>query len=106
MTALLATLRAQFDYVILDCPPILPVSDGRVISTLSDITVFVVQWRVTRRDAVGNAIKQLRKAGANIAGAVISRVDVHQHATYGYGDTDQYYGSYEGDYSNSSANET
>ncbi len=94
MKQMLRTLRAEYDYIILDSPPVLPVSDSRILSTLCDLTVFVVRWQTTRKELVGNAIKQLREAGGTIAGTVISQVNLRQHAMYGYGDAGDYYGKY------------
>jgi polysaccharide biosynthesis transport protein len=84
----------HFDIVILDSPPVMAASDAAVLSTLADTTLFVVQWEMTPRPMVVNAVKQLRKAGANVAGVILNRVDVKKHRRFGFGDHGYYYGTY------------
>lgn len=100
MRTLLAEAGEVYDFVILDAPPLLAVSDAVILSHLADVTVFVVRWESTPREAVGNALDLLRKAGAPIGGFVLTQVDVKKHAHYGYGDYASYYGQYGGYYAN------
>ncbi len=92
MKALLVEFGLAYDMVILDSPPLLAVSDARVLAGQVDQTVFVVRWAETRRERVCNALKQLTSSGAKLAGVVLSMVDVRKHARYGYGDSGYYYG--------------
>ncbi len=94
MKLLLQRLRDTYDLVVLDSAPILPVSDSRVLSRLADETVFVIRWNATPRDAVVNALKELRHYDASIAGVVLSVVDTAKQARYGYGDGGYYYSRY------------
>jgi polysaccharide biosynthesis transport protein len=97
MRTLIAAANERYDLVLIDTPPLLAVSDAIILSHLADVTVFVVKWESTAREAVGNALDLLRKAGATIGGTVLTQVDVKKHAYYGYGDYASYYGRY-GDY--------
>lgn len=99
MKDLLRRLNDAYDMVILDTPPILAVSDARMLSRDVDKTVFVVRWDSTPRPVVKSALKQLRDAGADISGCVVSQVNVKKHARYGYGDHGYYYGKYKEYYS-------
>jgi capsular exopolysaccharide synthesis family protein len=74
LRALLDTLRKHYDLIVLDAPPVLAVSDARVLAGLSDATVLVVCWQKTAQQQVGNAIRLLRAGGARVAGAVITQV--------------------------------
>jgi len=94
MKLLLQRLRDEYDLVVLDSAPVLPVSDSRVLSRLADETVFVVRWNETPRDAAQNALKELRQFDAKIAGVVLSIVDTAKQARYGYGDGGYYYSRY------------
>lgn len=94
MKKLLATFSKTYDLVILDSPPVLAVADARVLATQADKTVFVVRWERTRRDAAMLALRQLDAANGNIAGIVLSRVDVKKHAAYGFADSGYYHGKY------------
>jgi len=94
MRLLLERLRGDYDLVVLDSAPVLPVSDSRVLSRLADETVFIVRWSETPRDAAQAAIRELRLYNAAIAGAVLAVVDTAQQAKYGYGDGGYYYSRY------------
>jgi exopolysaccharide transport family protein len=94
MRLLLERLRNDYDLVVLDSAPVLPVSDSRVLSRLADETVFVVRWSETPKDAAQAAIRELRLYNAAIAGVVLAVVDTAQQAKYGYGDGGYYYSKY------------
>ncbi len=83
------TLRNEYDFVILDCAPVLQVSDFIHISQISDGVIFLVAYAVTTRNQVTEAVKELRKNGANILGTVFSMYDPKKDKSYGYG---KYYG--------------
>jgi capsular exopolysaccharide synthesis family protein len=91
MRELLRDVGARYDLVLLDSPPILSVSDARVLSQMADKSVFLVQWGKTRRNDVMMGVKQMIEAGADLAGLVLNRVDVKRHAQYGYRDSGHYY---------------
>ncbi len=97
MKAALATFSERYDLVILDGPPVMAVSDARIISRLADYTVFIVQWAKTPREVVKTAISALLGV-SNHVGVVINRVNLAKHARYGYGDHGDYYSRYRGYY--------
>ena len=94
MGNLLSKLREEYDLVVIDSAPVLPVVDSRVLSRLADKVVFVVRWRDTPRDAAANAVKDLRDYGADFAGVVFERLDLKRQQRYNYGDSGYYYGRY------------
>ncbi|MBX3507666.1 MAG: polysaccharide biosynthesis tyrosine autokinase [Parvibaculum sp.] len=94
MHLLIDRLRKDYDLVVLDSAPVLPVSDSRVLSRLADETVFVVRWSDTPKDAAQSAVRELRLYQSNIAGAILVAVDAAKQAKYGYGDGGYYYGKY------------
>jgi polysaccharide biosynthesis transport protein len=96
--ALLDELRQRYDFVVLDSPPLLAVTDARLLALHTDATVFVVRWERTKVDAAAAALKVLRDAGARIAGAVLTQVHLKKHSRFRYGDGVQYYASYSGYY--------
>ncbi|HEX6112857.1 MAG TPA: polysaccharide biosynthesis tyrosine autokinase [Geminicoccaceae bacterium] len=91
MRRLLKDVASRYDLVIVDSPPVLSVSDARVLSQMVDKTVFLVHWGSTRRHDVMMGVKQLVEAGADMAGLVLSRVNVRKHARYSYSDSGYYY---------------
>ena len=93
MRALLAELSEAYELVILDSPPVLAVSEARILARLVDRTVFVVRWASTPREVAALGLKQIREAGGNVAGAVLSMAGVREHGRYGYGGSAYYYGA-------------
>lgn len=81
---LLAELTAEFDYVVLDTPPVLLVPDTQIISPHVDGVVLVVKNGKTSRESVKDAFETLQRANANVIGAVLNHAGKKEHV-YGYG---------------------
>ncbi len=94
MKDLLGQLREKFDMVIVDSPPVLPVSDSKSLSSQLDKVIFVVKWQDTPRAAAEQSVAKLRDFGADIAGTVFEQIDMEKQTRYGYGDSTYYYGRY------------
>jgi polysaccharide biosynthesis transport protein len=94
MKILLEEMAAYYDLVIIDSPPVTAVSDSFTLSGLVDKALYVVRWEQTPRNVALAGIRQMVEAGADIAGVVLSRVDVKKHARYGYADSGYYQGYY------------
>ena len=86
---LIAYLREVYDFVLLDCAPVLQVSDYIHISKVSDGALFVVSYGRTTKAQVSDAVKELRKNGVNILGSLFTMYDRKKDSHYGY-----YYGKY------------
>jgi succinoglycan biosynthesis transport protein ExoP len=86
LPALLETLRSRYDLIVLDTPPLLAVTDALNLAPLADEVVLVVDRNSTPRDAINAAVQILRRSGIDIAGTVLSKVDVGKtgHTAYGY----------------------
>jgi capsular exopolysaccharide synthesis family protein len=97
MKAALATFSERYDLVILDSPPVMAVSDARIISQLADYTIFIVHWARTPRDVVKTAVSALLNVTDRV-GIVINKVNLAKHALYEYGDYGDYYSRYHGYY--------
>lgn len=89
MRALLERLRAAFDMVVLDAPPVNLVTDAALLGAASDGVVMVVRSGSTREDALRDAVEHLQAVGAPVAGVVLNGVDFEREAGY-----DHTYGSY------------
>ncbi|MGH6916522.1 MAG: polysaccharide biosynthesis tyrosine autokinase, partial [Geminicoccaceae bacterium] len=94
MRILLEEMGAYYDLVIIDSPPVGAVSDGLTLSGIVDKSLYVIRWEQTPRNVVLAGMRQMFEAGADIAGVILSRVDVKKHARYGYADSGYYRGSY------------
>lgn len=79
---LLDDLRARFDRLVIDSPPIGLVTDGVILSTRVDATVLVVRALSTRRDAAKRAVRSLRDVGATCAGFVLNAVASQERYYY------------------------
>ncbi len=84
MRDLLEELRGQYDYVILDSPPTLPVTDSVVLARDVDGVVLVVKGHDTPRELVRRARDKLVGAGAHMLGAVVNNVDLGWGDLYFY----------------------
>ena len=88
MAAILQLLAKHLDYVVLDSPPVLAVTDAVALASRVDGVVLVVKPGFTKLRAAQQAITQLHHVGANLLGVVLNDVD-HKQAGYYY-----YYPSY------------
>lgn len=79
---LLAGVRERFDRVIIDSPPVMPVTDATVLSTKTDGTVLVARSGRTSKDLVRQAARALQDVGANLVGAVLNAVDLSVRSAY------------------------
>jgi len=77
-------LKNEFDFIILDCPPVASVSDAIPISHAVDGTIFVCSCQDTNRKDAMSAISLLKQSNVNILGTVLTKADTYTHG-YGYG---------------------
>ncbi|MCY4726609.1 polysaccharide biosynthesis tyrosine autokinase [Nocardioides sp. STR2] len=86
MEALLDDLRSRYDVVVLDAPPLLPVTDAALLATRADGAVVVVSHGHTTRDQLSTAIERLDSVGATTLGLVVNQTPARKSASgYGYG---------------------
>jgi capsular exopolysaccharide synthesis family protein len=83
-----------YDVVILDSPPVLNVSDARILARIVEGVVLVVEGGKTQRELVRRARALLAEAGGNLLGVVLNNVDVTQDAYYYERSYYNYYSSY------------
>jgi polysaccharide biosynthesis transport protein len=93
MKKILAELAASFDFVVLDSPPVLPVSDSVILSTIVDGVVVVVNSASTAKQQIRVACARLKYARSKIFGVVLNKVNL-QSPEY------KYYKNYYFHYSN------
>jgi capsular exopolysaccharide synthesis family protein len=95
MKALIAELRTRYDYVIIDTPPVLLISDALALTSITDGTVLVCRHNVSYVSDVSRALSTLQFAKANVLGIVVN--DYKAPATgkiYGGYKKYYYYNSY------------
>ncbi|MBN1567871.1 MAG: polysaccharide biosynthesis tyrosine autokinase [Acidobacteria bacterium] len=87
----LALLDEYFDHVVIDSPPVLSVTDARIISTLVDGVVLVIKGSETPKEAVQRTKRLLQEVHAHIIGTLLNNVNVRS-ADYYYYSKYYYYG--------------
>lgn len=87
MEKLLVELRSRFEIVVLDAPPLLPVTDASVLAAQSDGAVLVIRHGKTTREQVTDSLQRLEAVEAKGLGAVLNMVKLNRanRTTYGYG---------------------
>ena len=100
--ALLKRLASEYDYVVLDTPPILVAADAPIIGTLVDTTIVVVRAGRTALEALDHARAAMLNSGAHLSGLVVNDVNrSDRHGGYHY-----YYHRYHYRYSRRTADDT
>lgn len=79
---LIEKLRKEYDYIIIDSPPVLTVTDALITSNLADGVVYIASYKKTKKDQAKHGLKQLKENGANVIGAVLSNIDVKKTSGY------------------------
>ncbi len=92
MDNLLDNLANNYDMVIVDAPPVMVGADALILHKKADATLFVVRWSDTNRKFAKLAVKRLVEQGNEVAGAVLSMVNIKAHSSYGYADSGYYSG--------------
>jgi polysaccharide biosynthesis transport protein len=97
MTQLVAGLRAEYDFILIDTPPVLTVTDAAVLVSVSDGVVLILRYGQTSRNVVARASEILLRSGAHLFGVVLNAVDLKSS------DYAEYYGRAYNDYYQSRA---
>ena len=80
----LDVLKIEYDYVIVDSPPVQPVSDTLILTQASDYNLFVIRSEETRTVSFMSSIKKIQNVGAKIGGIVINDLDTSKDSYYSY----------------------
>jgi capsular exopolysaccharide synthesis family protein len=84
MRELLLRLGREYDYVVVDSPPLLSVTDATVLSVLVDGVILVVRSGATTREGLRHSRQLLLNANARVLGAVLNAVDLRSPDYYYY----------------------
>ena len=88
---LLVKLKKVFDIVILDCPPIIGLSDALVLTKHSDANLIIVSNKKTKVESLEKAKKSFEQIEAPITGVIINKASIKDNSYYGYYCNDYYY---------------
>jgi polysaccharide biosynthesis transport protein len=81
---LIPVLSEYFDFVVIDSPPLVNVSDARIVACASDCAILVLKAFATSRHQAKKALDHLAEARTRIAGIVLNDLDVRSRSGYGY----------------------
>ena len=99
---LMEHLQRSADWVIVDSPPVLPVTDATILGSRLDVTLLVIDASATTTTAAKHATVELERAGATLLGVVLNGLDPRAGR---YGELYRYgYGSYYGESGNGDKN--
>ena len=80
VASFLKNIKSDYDYIFIDSPPVGIVSDATVISTIVDAVMFIVGANETDLRHAEIAIENLKKADANVIGAVLNKYEMKQNS--------------------------
>ncbi|MCB0335355.1 MAG: CpsD/CapB family tyrosine-protein kinase, partial [Bdellovibrionales bacterium] len=88
------SVSSEYDYVIIDAPPVLPVSDSLLLSQIVDSIIFVVRSKYTERAAAQEALRRLYAVDAEVMGMVLNDVMINSkgYSDEMFGSGSYYYG--------------
>ena len=94
MTKLLKLLSERFQFILIDTPPVLTVSDARVLAARADGLILVVRAGETPRQLIERALIQIKNSGGNLLGTALtfSKSNASGYGVYGryYADSSYY----------------
>lgn len=84
MLNFISEVEKNYEYIIIDTPPVLMVTDAQILSKYADGTILVVASGEAEKNAVVKAKELLDKVDANILGVVLNKLDTNRRGYYGY----------------------
>ncbi len=97
MTTMIERWRQQYAYVLIDTPPVLPVTDAAVLSPNADAVIVVVRFGVTNQQSIVRTIRALKDVQAKRVGVLVNAMDVRSPDYYHYSGSYGYDGYHDGD---------
>ena len=82
MKSLIDTLRAKYDYVIVDLSPVAPIVDVRTTGHLIDSFVYVVEWGRTKVEAIERGFAEAQGVHDRLLGVALNKVDLDVQSRY------------------------
>lgn len=97
MKNVILELKENFDIILIDAPPVLPVTDGQVLSTISDGVILVAAYGKADKGAIVKAKDLITKVGAKVIGVVLNMIPTNSDGYYGKHYYNKYYTKYYGE---------
>ena len=74
----------NYDYIIVDTPPLLAATDAQIMARVADATLLVVDMQISKRKQIIEAKKRLNNVGARLLGVIANKLDLHENSYYHY----------------------
>lgn len=74
----------NYDYIIVDTPPLLAATDAQILARVADATLLVVDMQISKRKQIIEAKKRLNNVGARLLGVVANKLETHENSYYHY----------------------
>ena len=97
MEDLLAQMRAEYDFIFMDTPPVLAVTDASILGRLADATILILRYGTAKRQVVLRGLDLFERFGAHLLGVAVNAVDFQapEYAEYYGRKYYKYYGEHE-----------
>jgi polysaccharide biosynthesis transport protein len=82
LTKLFDVLRRDYDYIIVDLPPLAPLVDVRATAHFVDHYIFIIEWGKTSTDVASHALSRAPQVHKRLLGAALNKVQMKQLALY------------------------
>ena len=89
---LIEKLKRRYDLIIMDCAPVIGLSDSLILATMSDINMLTVSVKKTKMENLERAKKQFEQANAKINGVILNKAPMQGNGYYSYYYNNEYYG--------------
>ncbi len=93
-TEMLKRLREDYDYILIDTPPLGAVIDGAIVAKVSDGAIMIIEANVISYRFAREVQDQLEKSNCRILGTILNKVPINKNGSYGK----YYYGKYSSEY--------
>ena len=78
------TLKGEYDYLIIDSPPVQPVSDTLILTQAADYNLFIIRSDASKTLAFMSSMKKVQNVGVKIDGIIINDLDTSKDSYYNY----------------------
>lgn len=94
---LISDLRTRFDWVLIDSPPVISLTDSVILASMADMVAFVVKHNESEREMIRRCLQNIRNVNPHVIGAILNDVDIEKSYSKDYYYTGYYYYSGESD---------
>lgn len=93
----LQALRGRFDWVLIDSPPVISLTDSVMLASMADMVAFVIKHNESERDMIRRCLQNIRNVNPHVIGAILNNVDIEKAYSKDYYYAGYYYYAAEGE---------